>query len=73
MNGRHDVNSDQQPPEPSYPGGKAAERRREQLAREFGEEPPDVGTADEPETPETDENDDVPAEERRDAPESSEE
>jgi hypothetical protein len=35
------MNSEQQPPSENPPGGKAAERLREQLAKEFGDETPE--------------------------------
>jgi hypothetical protein len=35
------VNTGQQPPPEVPPGGKAAERLREQLAKEFGDTPPE--------------------------------
>lgn len=51
------MNSEQPPLEPSYPGGKAAERRREQLAREFGEETPEPTSGDAEADQEPDESD----------------
>lgn len=49
------TDDDRPPTGPPFPGGKAAERRREQLAREFGEEPP-TGEAEDDKDRETDES-----------------